>query len=292
MPSTGILGHCDFGGVDNTIDTSMGIVTAGSLDWDSALEHIEGVGGQDEIQGGMVEAGGSITSLINVSHDPLFSSCLRSAVTSSALTEFAVQGGDVSSIGHKLSDCSANTLEINGSVGNAWNFTLDFRALTYAFVASPTRQSSLTASSMQWHNGTFQMASADYICQTCSITIDNGLTPYSALDTRAAPKRYPDGFLLGSEAVTASLTFLTYPGSTNWTRFDEDWLHDTTDDIGVILTAVDAEGSPNTLTVTLANMVFASQAIPFVVGGEPIGYTVELEGQRNQADTVTIAFTA
>ncbi len=290
MPSTGVLGHCDFGGSDNTIDTSAGIVTAGELRWDSALTHVQGVGGQDEIQGGMVDAGGSITAVLNDGQEELIDSCLRASVTSSALTEFAIQGGDLSSDGHKFSDCSCSTLELNGAVESPWNWTLDFRALTYAKVLTPTKQTALTKSSMMWDNGTFQMEEGDLICQTCSITINNNLRPYSALDTRGAPKRYPDGIGLGSEEVTASLTFLTYPGDTFWTRIDADWLHDTTDDIGVILTAVDKEASPNTLTVTLANMVQASQMIPLVTAEEWILYGVELVGQMNQADTVTFAW--
>lgn len=281
MADTGLLQFLDWGTAD-TISASVGKVTGGNLDADSALVHREAIGAQDDIEGGPVPIGGNADLILQ--DGTLIGYALRSAFTSPSLTALCFAGGD-NVDGRKQTGCKINTLRLGCSVGEAATASIAWLGLADAAYTTAA-QSYLTDYSFEWYSATASINSASLNVTSWEVNVNNNLEHIWHLDTTTEnQRRWPDEIKIGSQNVTLGIDCLVHQPSTIINDIIADSL---ATDITASFTVLGGASKTETLTVSLTNLSRRTAPIPFVVGGGLVSYRMEFEAP-NDTDCITVS---
>lgn len=271
-------------GTATTISTTCGKVTGGSIDYDSALVHLEGIGAQDSIVGGPVVLGGNFT--VALQSEAILAYALRSNYTAPSLTDLCFAGGEMLD-GRKHTGAKINTLGLSCSIGEplvadiAWLATADA-----AYTDAPKAYD--TESTWQWFTGTASIGSASLQCQSFDIQVNNNCEPVYYLDTSTEnQRRWPDAIKIGSQEVTLSVDVLTHQPSTIIADIIADSL---ASNVTASFTLTGGTSGTDTMTIALTNLARKTAPIPFVVGGGLVTYSMQFEAKKDASVlSITVA---
>jgi hypothetical protein len=282
MPDTGLEQFLDWG-TATTVNTSVGKVTGGSLAWDSALAHREGIGAQDAIVGGPIVLGGSFDVILQ--SEAILAYAFRSGYTAPTMTALCVAGGTTGA-GRKQTGAYINTLTLRQAVGEPLTASIEWLALTdEAYTTAPVAYPSDL--SWEWystHDLTIDGQTLE--CTSFEITLNNNLEPIYTLDASTASQaRWPDSIKIGSQEVSASFDVLTRPGNTTIADIIADTL---TSDNGAVMHVQGGTSGTDQLAITLTNLARVSTSEPFTIGGDLVTYNIAFEAKKN-ADVISWA---
>lgn len=265
---------------------SIGIVTGGEVGPpNSPINHRDGIYAQSRMMGGMLEYTGSIEFLPTGENDAtLIGYALRSGFTAPTLTALAIEGGHGSSHGWLHTGCYISTLELSQAVDGPLTASIAWQGTSGSRVASPSPQTLESGNPYEWFETSITIDAGTYDVREITVNVDNGLEPYSTLDSKsAASLRKPEGIKVGSEIVTVSLVMLS--PADHSTLFDLD-ADDIDTDIDIVWTA---GNNARTFTVTLSDLACTSNPMPFQSPDGLVVWNVELEAKHNTAGAITIA---
>lgn len=277
MADTGLCQFLDWG-TATTINKSAGKVTGGNITYDSALQHREGIGAQDDIVGGPIPFGGSAD--VTLQSETLLQYALRSAFTSPTLTDLCFAGGKTSD-GRKQTGCKINTLSLSCAVSDALQASIAWLATGDA-AYSTAPQAYDTESTWEWAGATATIAgSASLQCQDFEVSINNNLEHIFSLDaTTENQRRWPDAIKIGSQEVSVSITALTMEHATVPPAVI---LDDLAQDLTCVFTLRGGTSGTDTMTITASNLARATVGIPWVVGGGLVAYPYTFEAKKDAA---------
>jgi hypothetical protein len=274
MPDTGLEQFLDWG-TATKISASVGKVTGGSLEWDSALQHREGIGAQDSIVGGPIVLGGSFDVILQ--SEAILDYAFRTGYTSPSMTALCFAGGTTGA-GRKQTGAYINTLGLSGSVGEALTASIEWMALTDAtYSTAPTAYD--TDLTWEWYNATCSIDGQALECQSFEVSLNNNLEPIYSIDAKTDnQKRWPDSLKIGSQEVSVSCDVLTRPGDTTIADIIADSL---STDNTISITYLGGTSGTDTMTIALSNLARVSCSEPFVVGGGLVTYSLQFEAKKD-----------
>ena len=276
MPDTGLGQHLDWG-TASTVNTSVGKVQSASLGKDSALVHRQGVGAQDAIVGGALAPGGSAEFLVQSS--ALIAYAIRTGYTSPALTALTLAGGTAGDA-RQQTGCKIDTLGLSCSNGEALQASIAWLALTDEAYTTAA-QTYVSGITFEWFTGVVTVAGSTWNTTSFGIDLANGLEHLYYMDSAPTnPKRLPKAIKIGSSTLTMRCDMLTRPDSTTHTDIYGDTLG-ITGSATFVLTG--GTSGTQTMTITCSNLSRKSVAIPIVVGGALVGYSMDFEAQMDSA---------
>lgn len=277
MADTGLCQFLDWG-TSTTIDKSAGKVTGGNITYDSALQHREGVGAQDDIVGGPILFGGSAD--ITLQSEGLLAYALRSSYTCPTLTDLCFAGGKISD-GRKQTGCKINTLGLSCAVGDALQASIAWLATGDA-AYSTAPQAYLTDKTWEWFGVSSTICgSTDLQCQNFEIAINNNLEHVFSVDaTTENQRRWPDAIKVGSQEVTVSVSALTMQHATVPPALLLDTL---AQNLSCVFVLKGGTSGTDTMTITVSNLARATVGIPWTVGGGLVAYPYTFEAKKDAA---------
>lgn len=284
MPDTGLIQFLDWG-TGSTVNASIGKVTGGDMTPDSNLQHREGIGANDHIVGGPITLGGNAT--VQLQSESILSYAIRSGFTSPSLTALSFAGGKQAA-GRKHTGCYINTLGLTCSVGEALAASIAWLGTGQdVYTTAATAHSSDVT--WEWFTATATIAgSAARQVTSWEISLNNNVEPVWTLDTSTAGQmRLPDALHIGSQEITFKCDVLVQPDATDI----GDILGDTlaTNSTASLVVKGGTSGT-DTMTIALSNLSRKSAAIPFVVGGGLVTYSLEFECKKNASCiSITVA---
>ncbi len=277
---TGICQYLKYG--PSSANTAIGRVTGGSMGSRSNLTWQSNIGGKHALLRGMAEIGGTAT--IEVVDATFLAYALRASTSLPALTALYIEGGD-STRSFTQSGCAINSMEFSLSVGSPLTMTVEWFALDQALNSSPALPAT-SSTIWQWAQGACTFNGSQYAMQSMTVRVNNNLTRASSLDSHSADTLYiPEDLFIGNEQVSASMTFLEYPGSALT------FLHEDTAVSGLAAVMSCVQASPSSsFTVTLANLAGEAVSMPFVGDGGVVTWSFEGSCQPNEANSIAVAF--
>lgn len=281
---TGLCQFLDWG-ASTTIASSMGKVTGGSITYDSAVTHREGIGAQDDMVGGPIPLGGSADIILQ--NEALVAYALRSAYTCPSLTEFCVAGGEFADA-RKQTGCKVNTLGLSCSIGEPLTASFEWMATGDA-AYSTAAQAYDTEYTWEWFTATASVAAnAALEVQSFEISLNNNCEQIWTLDTATGDqKRWPDYIKVGSQEVTVSVEALVMQHATTPAAVIQDTL---ATDLTCVFTFLGGTSGTDTMTITTSNLARATAGVPWTVGGSLVAYPYTFEAKKDASSlTVSVA---
>lgn len=252
--------------------TSVGFMTGGSIDISEEVQLREGIGGQVQQRGGLINPEASLT--IMVQSKTLLLKAIRASYPAGALAPFSIEVGNSGSggKGYGLLGAVVNSLGVSVAVGDALSVDLGLTGMEYEEHGSAAVHALLSGDVMEWYNADATIASTDYKARSISISLDN-------VDQREATLKAPgsgqlrkyDDFGIGVEKVTASYSLLApFPFAPA----------DALSSVAASAVFTNASGETgDAVTFTLANMVRASMSAPLEAGDSVWEFGLELIGK-------------
>jgi len=280
---TGFVQGLDYG-VGASVTATVGKVSGGSWENDTALDYLFSLSGAADAQYGMVGATGTAT--FAPTSATLMALALRASITSPSLSDLTFQGGDTTSK-FKHVNAKINRLTLEGRVGQPLMSTIEWIARTPSQITGAAFESVDTGSIMQWYQGVCTINSLTYSMQSFSITVENNITPYSSLDTATTDsQRLPEELVIGAERVRGSFEIGVPPTANVELGFDDSWADApvATQDASLAFT----NAAATTVTIALAGMTISRWSMPFVPDGVAFA-TVEMECKPNTANSIAIS---
>ena len=184
---SGIIQYADWG-TGATADTAFGTVIGGEIGPGmSNPQHREGIGGQDQIVGGLVEISGNLEWLFQGTNDAtLIAYALRSAMTTPSLTALTIEGGDSGGYGYRHTGCKFDSLKLSGAVNEPFTCAVSWFGTGFVKSSTPSPATKQTGATYEWFHGGITVDGANYDIQSFEVNIANTLEPYSSLDTKSA----------------------------------------------------------------------------------------------------------
>jgi hypothetical protein len=277
MPETGLNQFLDWG-TATTVNACVGKVTGGSLNYDSALAHREGIGAQDSIVGGPIVPGGSMDVIVQDAS--LLAYAKRASVTAPTMTALCFAGG-YSGAGRKQTGAYINTMRLACSVGEPLTASIEWLALTDEAYAT-AQQTYLTGSTFEWFTGTASVGGSTTLeVQSFELNINNNLEPIYSLDAKTTNQmRWPDSIKIGSQEITLNVDCLIHPSTVAIADIFGDTLGIATT---CVFTLVGGTAGTQTATLTVTTLSRKTSPIPFVVGGGLVTYALSYEAPKDTA---------
>jgi len=293
--TTGICEYVVYSASGATVQSEFGIVQGGGFNLASAPIHVTGVGGLDELVGGMIEPTGSVEfAIIDVAGFIATYGRRDTGTTGypcTLPTAFDIYLG-LGGTEIKGNTCYVDTLTIDATVDDELKASVEFFATSWeeGSYAAPTLSG---GTPHHWYLATAQFGTtagvADAEVKSWSINISNNLEHYTTMDAKdVGSKRFPVGTVAGNEVVTLSMTTVA--------PLDSAVLDTMADDIAQDLKFVGTgSDGTNTITITLtgdattiSGLVASSAEQPIQVDGI-LEYTYEFELAFNRdTDGLTI----
>ena len=284
MAETGLCQFLDWG-ASTTISASMGKVTGGSLTYDSAVTHREGIGAQDSMVGGPIPLGGSADVILQ--SEAIIAYALRSAYTCPTLTDFCIAGGKLADA-RKQTGCKINTLGLSCSIGEPLSASIEWLATGDAAYATAA-QAYDAEYTWEWFTATANVAANSALqVQSFEISLNNNCEHIWTLDTATeTQQRLPDAIKVGSQEVTVSVEALVMQHATTPAALIQDTL---ATNLTCVFTFKGGTSGTDTMTITASNLARATAGVPWTVGGGLIAYPYTFEAKKDAASlTVSVA---
>lgn len=276
MPDTGLGQHLDWG-TATTVNDCVGKVQSATLGKDSGVVHRQGVGAQDAMVGGKLAPGGSANFFVQTGD--LLAYAIRSGTTIPSLTALTFAGG-TSGDARQQTGCKINTLGLSCSIGEPLSAAIAWFALTdAAYTTAP--QTLETGTTFEWFTGVVTIDGAAWNTQSFGVDLNNNLEQIYYMDSAPVNSmRLPKAIKIGSSSMTVKADMLTRPSST----MHSDVYADTLDtDTSATFVLKGGTSGTQTMTITCSNLARKSFAIPLVVGGALVGYSMDFEAKMDSA---------
>jgi len=248
--------------------TSAGFVSGGSVDVNENVQLREGIAGQVQQRGGLIDPTASISLMVQ--SKTLILKAFRASYPAGALPPFTFEAGNsgVGGDGYQLLGAVINTMGVNASVGDPLTIDLGFTAMEYKQEDRPAHVL-LTGDVLEWYSGDVTIGGADYKARSATVSLTNNDQREAVLNAPAsgvALRRY-DEFGIGPEEVSASYELLAPIAFAPV---------DTLPALASVITFTKPSGDTgDAVTFTLSNLVRNSVGVPLDAGDSI--YTQSLE---------------
>lgn len=255
-------------------------------------EHTNEVGGLDAMVGKMIVPAITVNTrpeavTLAIASNPIEDLALRAGASypCSALTPFRVVAGSETQL--TLTGCKVNSIAFSCQTNGILQASLQILALAIAEGSYSAPTITAPGAPMAWYNSTVAVGGSTYGVRSYTLTIDNGLTGISDLETHTTNyKRFAKRLIEGNESVKLEVTTLKQiPLAT---------LGSVADDItsAMAFSAVHADSSGHTFTITMASGAAGRAGVPFVAGDGLVEYPYSFECAFNVAANRSLTYAA
>lgn len=261
-------------GIVESVDLTPGVM---------AVQHIEGVGGVDELVGGMVECGVKITAVVTGLDYLPYVQRATANYPCSALTAVTV-GVGTAVVDYFLTGCKVDSVELScGGVDEPLKAVYEIKALNCTEATASTL-TMVGGEPFMGHQMTAEVEGVEYDVASWGISMSNDTEYIKPMSTPVGEfNRYS---LIKENSETFRLSLTTYEripasvrGNLGTTIIS---------DLTFSVSALNADGDE--LVITLDNLASTKGEVPIKAAGT-IMYQYEFEAKNNAASNLTIAIT-
>lgn len=262
----------------------------GSLDWDGGdIQEELGAGAQAVAWAGMITPTGNVDTSLR---DGVLLAHVKPATAGALPPKIAaIRAGVLSSVegGQAIehTDCYITGTTISLSEGGIVSVGYEWTALSADETTIVSAAAAPTKGPYPWHTASIKLGGRAYRVGEITITTECPVEGHSSLDEKTpGSARLPEWLTPGAFKASFSATLRIPLGSG-----DYDPLADCPGKLGLTLTVSSCAYPPDTLTVTLANMIIAAPPTPIVAGGELVEYSIEGTGLSHDLASWSAAVT-
>jgi hypothetical protein len=268
-----------------TSSKSFGLCTGAKLASDPAAEHVQGLGNDDEILGGLAKPEFSIDFL--PCDADLINLALRAATgyPCSALTEFYAKIG--AGYDYVFAGCRIDKLALSGAVGKPLSAKADVKGVsrTQSALAKPSGIAARRRPFLWYKSTVCTIGGASYRCEGWDITVNNHVAPDTDLDGAATgAQRLPKRNEEGDELVTLDVTLKTELPESVTATYGDDLL------TNIAFQTTLKSAFPDTIGFAIAGMAQFKGDIGAEPGGKVQTFKYSFETRLN-SNALTVTYT-